>query len=194
MEAFHAVLDQVLTLLAGILNAEFSRTRVVTSQLLQFSQQRGGQLGAAEGGEFLDLVAAQHRQHARHQRHTDVQFLLKMVAEGVEIGIVEKQLRDDEFDPGIDLGFQTVPIDFTAFFAGNVPFRETGRANGEAAKIAHKGDQLRTEFKTAFSLLEVTGPGGRIAAQGQNVFNPSRAGIGEHVANLFLGGVDAGEM
>src|ERR1039458_8870228 len=77
-----------------------------------------------------------------------------VVAELVEIGIVEEKLREHKVRAGIHLLLQVGPVGVLAFLASNMPLGKASHANAEIALLTNEAHQLAGELETARSDLE----------------------------------------
>src|SRR5438128_335159 len=75
----------------------------------------------------------------------------------------------------VDLVLQPLPVHVLAFRAGDMSFGKTGHADGEFTRLTDELDELIGELESALGHLELPLAAGRVAAQGQNVFDPARA-------------------
>ena len=91
----------------------------------------------------------------------------QVVAELVEVGIVEEQLGEDKVRARVDLLFEVLPIGVLALLAGDMALGKTRDADGEIALLANEAHQLAGELEPAGGDLEFAAAG-RVAAQGQD--------------------------
>ena len=186
--------EEFLALPGCVFDAELSHRFIIIAKLLESLHHLRRDLGAAKGCEALDLGGAQDRQHARAQRHLDIELLLQKIAELKIIGVVEEELREHEIGPVIDFVFEMAPIDVLAGFAGNVALREAGRADGETPGLANEANQFVGVFEAALDFLKLPCPDRRITTQRQNVFDAESPRFFEDIRKLLFGRVHACQM
>ena len=73
-------------------------------------------------------------------------------------------------------------------------FREPGGADGKTAQFPDVADELVRKLEAALGFLEHAVAAGRIAAQRQDVFDADAARLGDDLADLRAGVVDAGQV
>ena len=176
MQSRHAGAQQFLALPRGVFDAEFGGGLVVGSQFIQFRAQRRRDFRAASLGELDDSRRAQNRDNARHERNRNAKLAGHEIPELEIIGVVEKQLREDEIRARVHLFLQMPPVGVFAFLAGDVAFGKTCDADGKIARLADEFHKLRRELKAAGRRLEFAAAG-RVAAQGEDVFAAESRGF-----------------
>src|ERR1043165_4161797 len=108
MQAGNAAAQQLLTLPGGIFDPEFRTSLVVVAQFFETRQERLRNSGPAHHGEFFDLRGVENRNNSRKNGNGD-SVLGKVVTKFKKIAVIEKQLSEKKFGPGIDLVFQSLP-------------------------------------------------------------------------------------
>ena len=169
-----------------VINAELHRGFVVVAEFFEAGEHRRGNFCAAERGDAFGLARALDGQDAREDGHGDAEFFDEVIAELEEIGIVEKKLGDDEIRAAINLVLEPGPIHVFALLAGDVALGKTGGADGKAAQFADVADELVGKLEAALGFFEHAVAAGRIAAQGEDVFDAERARLGNDFADLLL--------
>src|ERR1017187_5553174 len=99
--------------------------------------------------EFHDLRRVQNRNDAGHERHANTKFAGNKIAKFKIVGVVEKQLRENEVRAGVRFFLQMPPIGVFAVLARYVAFGKAGDADGKIARLADELDELRGEFEAA---------------------------------------------
>jgi hypothetical protein len=95
---------------------------------VEFADERGREIRAAERRDFLDLGGAGDGHDAGHERHLH-SVGREEVAELEVVPVVEKQLCDDEVGALLDLVLQVSPVGVLPVRAGHVSLRKTGDAD-----------------------------------------------------------------
>src|SRR5262249_36116965 len=121
---------------------------LIIAALFQTADDNVWQIRAAERHETFDLRRAQDRQDAGDDRHLDTRAV-QMIAEREVVGVLEKELGDDEVRALLDLVGEAVPVHMTAFGAGDMPFGKSGDADGEIAGVADALHELIRVLETA---------------------------------------------
>ena len=96
MDSRRAGLQQIPTLLGGVFDSKFGDGRVVMAQFIKFGSQSHRDTRAAQRSEALNLRRAQDWDDSGDERHFHPLPLLHVLAEFIEIRVIEKQLGDDE--------------------------------------------------------------------------------------------------
>src|ERR1017187_2157957 len=143
--------------------------------------------------EFHDLRRVQYRNDAGHKRHANTKFAGNKIAKFKIVGVVEKQLREDEIRAGVRFFLQMPPIGVFAVLARYVAFGKAGDADGKIARLADEPDELRGEFEAAGRRLKFAAVR-RISAQRENIFTTQRTNFSQKLAHLPASVIDAREM
>src|SRR5262249_42048834 len=141
VKARNAVVEKLSADVGAKLNAELSHRFIIVAIFFQLFLDRLWQPGAAQGSETLDLLRAQERQNARHNRHGQATAGAEFVLNLQEAAVIVKSRRKEDPRPRLDLGHRPVPIEpFIGAF--DVAFRVTGAADAEAILRSHESNQI----------------------------------------------------
>src|SRR5205085_170278 len=111
-----------------------------------------------------------------------------------KVGVIEKKLREHEIRSRIDFLLKVRPVRMFSFFAGDMPFRKTRRANAELAFGPDEFNQLARKFKAALGFDEASRSARRIAAQGEYIADSAPARVVDHRAGLLARGIHTGKV
>ena len=194
MNSRRAIPQQFLALPRGVFDPKFRHRLIIIAKPLEPFHHLRRHLRATECREAFDLRRAQNRQHARAKWHFCIELLLHELAKLKVIRIIEKQLRQYKIRTVIDFVFQMPPIHLLARFARDVPLGKPGRPNRKPVRLPNELHQLIRIFQAALNLLEFPCPGGGIATQRQNIFNPQAPRFSQHIRQLLLCRIHARQM
>src|SRR5262245_26808249 len=110
-------------------------------------------LRPAHADELLDLRDVRDRHDSSHNGNLDA-HASGLLAPAIEVGVVEKKLRDDEPSAVVHLAFEGLQI-ARAIKALRMPFGISRDADAEIAAILDKCDELVGVAEAAFSGDEI---------------------------------------
>jgi len=138
------------------------RIRPLRLDRFELGEQAVRDLRAAHADEPLDLRHVRDRHDPRDDRHLDA-HRAGLVAEAVELGVVEEELRDDEVGAVVDLALQVLHV-AREIQALRMPFGIAGHADAEIMSAANVFHERVGIGKSAFGRNKVRLPRLRIAA------------------------------
>ena len=192
VDAVDAPIQEFPHLVGGDFDAEFARCILVVGEAVKLCVYVGRDGGAAEGGEPADLLGVQDGKDASEDGRVDARFS-RPVHEGIEVAVVEEKLGNEEAGAHFQLQLGVLQV---ALQVGGlqVSLRVAGGGDVEVEVVADVADEVRRVGEAALDGDEVGLAAGRVAAEGDDVFDACFLQSCEDAVNLVPGLADAGEM
>ena len=195
VEAGCAARQQRLALPRGEVDAELRHGFVIVPEPVEIRDEGGGQRRAAERGEALHLLRAQDGEDAGGYRHGHAERAGQVLDHPEVVGVVEEELREDEFGAVVDLVAQPPPVDLPRLRAVGMALGKAGAADRELLGPGLQDvDELVGVVEPAGRVHEVRLPRGRVAAQRQDVLDPEPRRLAEEAVHLHPREADAGDV
>lgn len=186
------VLEKILSLLGGVLDSQGSHTRAVSFDGFESLEEGGGDAGPTHLGESLHLSHVGDRHQAAHDGEVDTP-VRGAISESVVVGVIEKELRDQELDACVLLALHVVELGVEPGVLG-VPFGVAGTGEADGRARADERGEFARSCESERGAFEMGCPFGWITAQSQDVVDVGFFEAAQHLFDVVPRRADAGQV